>query len=97
MFRLVTRQGSIPKRFFSTRGFDAVLVGASVRNNQPKLRTLDISTETQHIVENQLGISGFKKAGDVRVLYNVNGVNQVAVVCVDDKNGAKETARRAVS
>lgn len=48
-------------------------------------------------MENQLGISGFKKAGDVRVLYNVNGVNQVAVVCVDDKNGAKETARRATA
>lgn len=97
MFRLAARQSQLSKRFFSTNGFDAVVVGASVRNNQPKLHTLDISTETQQLVESQLALSAFKKADDVRVLYDIKGMKQVAVVCVnEEKKNDMETARRAV-
>ncbi|KAG0739352.1 hypothetical protein G6F57_011879 [Rhizopus arrhizus] len=98
MFRLAARQSQLSKRFFSTNGFDAVVVGASVCNNQPKLQTLDISTETQQLVESQLAFSAFKKADDVRVLYDIKGMKQVAVVCVDEaKKNDMETARRATA
>ncbi|KAI9249298.1 cytosol aminopeptidase family, catalytic domain-containing protein [Sporodiniella umbellata] len=97
MLRLTSRPLTFTKRYFSTRGFDAVIVGSSVRDNQAKSTMLDLAAEAQQTVESQLKASGFKKADDVRVLYNVQGINQVAVVGIDEKKEAKETARRATA
>ena len=46
-------------------------------------------------------MSNFKKAGDVRTLYNVGGMKQVAIVSLGEQSVAQkdeqEAARRAVS
>jgi hypothetical protein len=37
------------------------------------------------LIQSQLALSNFKKAGDIRLFYNVGGVKQVAVVALGDK------------
>lgn len=85
-------------RLFSTaKRFDAVIVGASVQNKKPTIETLDISQETRQLIEHQLSASNFKKKDDVRVLYDIKGLKQVAIVGIEqEKKNEPETARRAV-
>ncbi|KAG1180649.1 hypothetical protein G6F70_002468 [Rhizopus microsporus] len=86
-------------RLFSTaKRFDAVIVGASVQNKKPTIETLDISQETRQLIEHQLLASNFKKKDDVRVLYDIKGLKQVAIVGIEqEKKNEPETARRATA
>lgn len=73
------------KRFFSNiQGFDSLVVGAYT-SETPVLTTQQVSNKTRELIQSQLALSNFKKPGDVRVLYNVGGIKQVAVVSLGDK------------
>lgn len=88
------------RRLFSnTQGFDSLVIGAYTET--PQLTT-HVSNETRNLIQSQLALSNFKKAGDVRVFYDIGGVKQVAVVSLGDKkntneNDEQESVRSAVS
>lgn len=100
-------------RFFTNaQQYDGLVLGAYTdgKNGVVLPAAKDISAATQsHLIE-QLAASNFKKSGDVRLLYNVGGVKQVAVVSLGPKPAhtsktnpitrqahVLETARNAVS
>jgi aminopeptidase len=91
------------RRFFSNKqGFDSLVIGAYTSKSQPLLTTQQVSNETRKRIQSQLALSQFKKAGDVRVFYNVGGVKQVAVVSLGDKevknqHEEQESVRMAVT
>ncbi|KAI7902628.1 cytosol aminopeptidase family, catalytic domain-containing protein [Cokeromyces recurvatus] len=97
------QQRLVSKRFFTnTQGYDALVLGAyTSKDGIARLTaTQDISQQTKHLIEDQLKLSNFKKAGDVRTLYNVGGIKQVAVVSVGSQTNTrdeKEAARRATA
>lgn len=72
------------KRLFSNKqGFDSLVIGAYTET--PQLTTQRVSSETRNLIQSQLALSNFKKAGDIRLFYKVGGVKQVAVVALGDK------------
>ncbi|KAI7859513.1 cytosol aminopeptidase family, catalytic domain-containing protein [Circinella umbellata] len=86
----VRRTSTIPKfqrRLFSNaEKYDALVLGAYTDAEEIAFSaTPDISSATQKVLLEQLAASSFKKAGDVRTLYNVGGVKQVAVVSLGKK------------
>ncbi|CEP07846.1 hypothetical protein [Parasitella parasitica] len=73
-------------RFFSNKqGFDSLVLGAYI-SEKPILTTQQVSTKTRDMLQSQLALSQFKKAGDVRLFYNVGGIKQVAIVSLGDKS-----------
>jgi aminopeptidase len=92
--RLVSRQTQLSKRFFTNKaGYDSLVLGAFSDGANVKLTAnKDISTSTRNLIQDQLKLSNFGKADNVRVFYNVGGIERVAVVSL-----AQEAARRAVS
>lgn len=95
---------AITKRLFTnTKNYDALVLNAyTSKGGQVSLTaSKDISQKTKHLIEEQLKVSNFKKAGDVRTLYNVGGMKQVAIVSLGEQSVAQkdeqEAARRAVS
>ena len=99
--RFVT--ASIPRRLFTNASnYDALVLGSYTDAEQITFSaTRDITSNTRQTLVEQLAASGFKKEGDVRVLYNVGGVKQVAVVSLGkqgkDEATQLEQARKAVS
>lgn len=72
--------------FTNTQGYDAIVLNASSDSGRLSLAESQlISQSTRSAILEQLSVSNFKKAGDVRVLYNVGGVKQVAVVNLGDR------------
>lgn len=110
MFALSTRAAlgkqriAIARRLFTnTQNYDALVLNAyTSKEGQVSLAaSKDISQKTKSLIEEQLKVSNFKKAGDVRTLYNVGGMKQVAIVSLGEQSVAQkdeqEAARRAVS
>jgi aminopeptidase len=99
--RLVSRQTQLSKRFFTNKaGYDSLVLGAFSDGANVKLTAnKDISTSTRNLIQDQLKLSNFGKADNVRVFYNVGGIERVAVVSLGKDIGqdAQEAARRAVS
>jgi aminopeptidase len=99
--RLLSRQTQLGKRFFSNKaGYDSLVLGAFSDGANVKLTAnKDISTATRNLIQDQLKLSNFGKADNVRVFYNVGGIERVAVVSLGKDIGqdAQEAARRAVS
>ncbi|KAG0166800.1 bleomycin hydrolase [Apophysomyces sp. BC1034] len=90
--------------FTNSQQYDALVLGAYTDASSPITLSAaqDISAETRHKVLEQLAASNFKKAGDTRLLYNIGGVKQVAVVSLGKQsvvaaNGAAESARTAAA
>jgi len=72
--------------FTNTQGYDAIVLNASSDSGRLSLAESQlISQSTRSTILEQLSVSNFKKPGDVRVLYNVGGVKQVAVVNLGDR------------
>ncbi|KAL7319215.1 hypothetical protein PS15m_002381 [Mucor circinelloides] len=95
---------AITKRLFTnTQNYDALVLNAyTSKGGQVSLTAnKDISQKTKHLIEEQLKVSNFKKAGDVRTLYNVGGMKQVAIVSLGEQSVAQkdeqEAARRATA
>ncbi|CAO3636011.1 unnamed protein product [Mucor fragilis] len=84
--RYITTTQHFGRRFFSNKqGFDSLVLGAHT-SDKPALTTQQVSSKTRDLLQSQLALSKFKKAGDVRLFYNVGGVKQVAVVSLGDKS-----------
>ncbi|KAI8141786.1 cytosol aminopeptidase family, catalytic domain-containing protein [Fennellomyces sp. T-0311] len=90
---------AVQRRFFSNaEKYDALVLGAYTDGDAITLSaTQGISSATQNTVLEQLAASSFKKAGDVRTLYNVGGVKQVAVVSLGKKKESSTQAERLES
>lgn len=99
--RLVNTTYQTSRRFFSNKqGFDSLVLGAYA-SEKPILTTQQVSNKTRDLLQSQLALSKFKKAGDVRLFYNIGGIKQVAVVSLGDKNNnnphkEQESVRMAV-
>lgn len=93
----------VPRRLFTNASnYDALVLGSYTDAEQITFSaSRDITSSTRQTLVEQLAASGFKKEGDVRVLYNVGGVKQVAVVSLGkqgkDEATQLEQARKAVS
>lgn len=100
--RFITTTQQAGRRFFSNKqGFDSLVLGAYT-SEKPALTTQQVSSKTRDLLQSQLALGKFKKAGDVRLFYNVGGVKQVAVVSLGDKcsqspHEEQESVRMAVS
>lgn len=91
------------RHFSNPQKYDGLVLGAYTDHAKVTLAgTRGVSDATQSSLLQQLEVSHFKKAGDVRVLYNLGGVAQVAVVSLGEEPKSPseavrlETARRAV-
>ncbi|KAL7320869.1 hypothetical protein PS15m_000714 [Mucor circinelloides] len=83
--RCITTTQHASRRFFSNKqGFDSLVLGAYA-SEKPTLTTQQVSSKTRDLLQSQLALSKFKKAGDVRLFYNVGGIKQAAVVSLGDK------------
>jgi len=72
--------------FTNQQGYDAIVLNAYSESGRIALpESAHISQSTRNSILEQLKLSNFKKADDVRVLYNVGGVKQVAVVSLGDR------------
>ncbi|KAI8987627.1 cytosol aminopeptidase family, catalytic domain-containing protein [Mycotypha africana] len=100
------RQQFVPKRLFSNiNNYDSLILNAyTPKNGKPSLiaSSKDISNNTRQAIEEQLGISNFKKLGDVRTIYNVGGVSRVTIVSVGEEQPKtlaeeQEAARKATA
>ncbi|KAI9315852.1 cytosol aminopeptidase family, catalytic domain-containing protein [Dichotomocladium elegans] len=92
----------VAHRFISNaQGYDAVVLKAYTDANQISLSAPHVlSADTRRSILDQLTASGFKNEGDLRILYNVGSVKQVAVVSVgkkDTTSDAMEQARKAAA
>lgn len=93
----------ITKRLFTNiQNYDALVLNAFTNKGKISLTAnKDISPQVKQVIEEQLNVSNFKKAGDVRTLYNIGGMKQVAIVSIGDQETVEkdkqEAARRAVS
>ncbi|KAI8390887.1 cytosol aminopeptidase family, catalytic domain-containing protein [Radiomyces spectabilis] len=90
--------------FTNTQQYDAIVLGAYTDGPKVALAASEgITSATRQTILDQLAVANFKKAGDVRVLYNVGGVKQVAVVSLgkslpaDQEAKAMESARTAAA
>lgn len=108
MFRLArsTSLGNqtrfMTRRLFSNaQRYDALVLGAHTENGNITLTaSKDISAKTLSAIEEQLRASQFKKVDQVRTLYNLGGMKQVAIVSLGEKSKVKDTqeaARRATA
>ncbi|KAI9362354.1 cytosol aminopeptidase family, catalytic domain-containing protein [Pilaira anomala] len=93
---------TIAKRLFSNvQRYDSLVLGAYTENGTATLTaSRDISKKVHNHIEEQLRVSNFKKAGDVRTLYNIGGMKQVAIVSLGKKSevvDTQEAARRATA
>ncbi|KAL9546995.1 hypothetical protein MBANPS3_006382, partial [Mucor bainieri] len=95
---------AITKRLFTnTQNYDALVLNAftNKEGHVSLAASKDITQKTKSLIEEQLKVSNFKKAGDVRTLYNVGGMKQVAVVSLGEQSVAQkdeqEAARRATA
>jgi aminopeptidase len=72
--------------FTNKQGYDSIVLNAFTDAGSLTLpESAYISQATRTSILEQLKLSNFKKAGDVRVLYNIGGVKQVAVVNLGDR------------
>ncbi|ORY93196.1 cytosol aminopeptidase family, catalytic domain-domain-containing protein [Syncephalastrum racemosum] len=92
------------RHFSNPQKYDGLVLGAYTDHSKVTLAgTRGVSDATQSSLLQQLEVSNFKKAGDVRVLYNLGGVQQVAVVSLGEQPKSPseavqlEAARRATS
>lgn len=111
MFRLVRSASSwgpqqpqhyMNRRLFSNaQRYDALVLGAHTENGAIRLTaSKDISSKILSAMEEQLRASEFKKVDQVRTLYNLGGMKQVAIVSLGEKSKMKdpqEAARRATA
>lgn len=93
---------NISKRLFSNvQRYDSLVLGAYTENGTATLTaSKDISKKVHNLIEEHLRVSNFKKAGDVRTLYNIGGMKQVAIVSLGKKSevhDTQEAARRATA
>lgn len=101
--RLIIGKQSLTKRLFSNvQNYDALVLGAYTDTNAVTLTAnKDISSETSQLIQEQLRVSNFSKPGQVRTLYNVGGMKQVAIVSLGKESEVKENtaeaARRATA
>ncbi|KAI9476353.1 MAG: cytosol aminopeptidase family, catalytic domain-containing protein [Benjaminiella poitrasii] len=78
------------RRFFSNKqGFDSLVIGSYTTETTPLLTTEQVTNKTRETIQNQLALSNFKKAGDIRLFYNVGGIQQVAVVSLGEKSSKR--------
>jgi aminopeptidase len=76
-----TRYVGQVRLFTNKNNYDAVVLDAYSDNGRLALsQSSHISNATRTSILEQLKHSNFKNAGDVRVLYNVGGVKQIAIV-----------------
>lgn len=92
------------RHFTNPHGYDALVLGAYNNSDLHLTATQGISDSTRNQILEQLSTSNFTKKDDVRLLYNIGGIKQLAVVSLGDKpkssmsqDVALETARRSVS
>lgn len=91
-------------RYFSNAdNLDAIVLGAYTGSGNITFPAAQsISANTQKQLQEQLAASNLKKAGDVRLLYNVDGIKQIAVVSLGEEpqvakpHETLEAARKAV-
>ena len=99
--RIQQTQINAGKRLFhNAQGYDSIVLGAYNGDSIRLTASKHVSGDTKQLIEEQLKASHFKKAGDVRTLYNVGGVKQVAIVGLGkeaDIKDKQEAARKAVS
>lgn len=102
--RCIRQQHFITKRLFTNvQSYDALVLGAYTETNGAVTLTAsqDISNNIRQRITEQLKVSNFKKAGDVRTLYNLGGMKQVAIVSLGEESKVKkdtaEAARRATA
>jgi aminopeptidase len=88
VIKTAQKSGSNRRLFSNKQGFDSLVIGAYTET--PQLTTHNVSNETRNLIQSQLALSKFKKAGDIRVFYNVGGIKQVAVVALGDKKSTNE-------
>ena len=102
---LPLRRSSV-RYFTNPQGYDGIVLGAYTDGEitLANTSTHHIQSSTRNKILGQLKRSNFKKVGDVRLLYGVGDVDQVAVVSLGNKHEATqdrasimETARSAVS
>ncbi|KAI8878054.1 hypothetical protein K501DRAFT_229195 [Backusella circina FSU 941] len=99
---LLTRQTQyLGKRLFTNKaGYDSLVLSAFTDGTNVKLTAAkDISTSTRNLIQDQLKLSNFGKADNVRVFYNIGGIERVAVVSLGKDIGqdTQEAARRATA
>ncbi|KAI8368485.1 cytosol aminopeptidase family, catalytic domain-containing protein [Blakeslea trispora] len=78
------RLTSLRRCFSNKQGFDSLVAGA-YSDKEPFLTNQHVSQETRNLIQNQLASSNFKKLGDTRIFYNIDGISQVAVVSLGEK------------
>lgn len=90
------------RHFSNPQGYDALVLGTY--SDLQLAATQGISSSTRNQILEQLSASNLTKKDDVRLLYNVGGIKQLAVVSLGEKptdntsqDTALETARRSVS
>ncbi|KAI9485018.1 cytosol aminopeptidase family, catalytic domain-containing protein [Zychaea mexicana] len=89
------------RHFTNQQNYDAIVLGAYTDELALANTSDHISQSTRNSILEQLSASNFSKADDLRMLYNVGGISQVAVVSLGDKKSNQnqaavlETARRA--
>ncbi|KAI8382391.1 cytosol aminopeptidase family, catalytic domain-containing protein [Blakeslea trispora] len=95
-----TRTSAGKRSFHNTQGYDSIVLGAYNGDTIRLTANKHISHNTKQLIEEQLKASHFKKAGDIRTLYNVGGVKQVAIVGLGkeaDIKDKQEAARKAAA
>ncbi|KAI9311235.1 cytosol aminopeptidase family, catalytic domain-containing protein [Dichotomocladium elegans] len=81
------------RSFTNAQGYDALVLGAYT-DELALATTSGISQSTRNNILEQLSVSNFSKPGDVRLLYNVGGVKQVAIVSLGSKKeSSSDTAK----
>ncbi|KAI7885453.1 cytosol aminopeptidase family, catalytic domain-containing protein [Mucor mucedo] len=97
----VTNSGITKRLFSNIQCYDSLVLGAYTENGTATLTaSKDISKKVHNLIEEHLRVSNFKKAGDVRTLYNIGGMKQVAIVSLGKKSEVQDTqeaARRATA
>lgn len=90
------------RHFSNPQGYDALVLGTY--SDLQLTATQGISSSTRNQILEQLSVANLTKKDDVRLLYNVGGIKQLAVVSLGEKptgntsqDTALETARRSVS
>ncbi|KAI7905868.1 cytosol aminopeptidase family, catalytic domain-containing protein [Cokeromyces recurvatus] len=90
IIRISSKSG---RRLFSNKqGFDSLVMGVYTTTTDltsPLLTTQQVSNKTRQVIQQQLAGSNFKNAGDIRMLYNVGGIKQLAVVSLGENSTKK--------
>ncbi|KAI9012489.1 hypothetical protein CLU79DRAFT_770196 [Phycomyces nitens] len=76
------------RNFTNTKQYDGIVLNAYTDAGSITLPSTNaISATTRANILDQLAASRFSKQGDIRILYNIGGVKQVAVVGLGKKSG----------